>query len=354
MNMLTPQQTELLHREADGENTSEESAEVRVLVESQPEALALLTGLRELDALFRQVPDRAPPAGLEEAIRNAIPVRASASPQVVPVRQLIETFTRWAIQQWDGATNFMEEVMNTKKALIIATSAFAAIAIIGYAIGGYPPKRFDPATIGAGDDMPGVQQAGRYRGRSMTEADVSLSNPEIQALFQNHDVLKLVQSNAFREAMRDDSFRALQSSDAFRQLESSAAYRELQRSDAFLQMQKSEAFRALEQQDAFRALGHDEAMHSLQANEAYRQLEAKESFRAVLKSDAFREVMAKDAFRAVMAKDAFRAVMAKDAFRAVLATDAFRQLEASDSFRALSRSQSLSEAFLSQAMRMEQ
>ena len=35
----------------------------------------------------------------------------------------------------------------------------------------------------------GVEQAARYKGRAMTAADVTLENPEIQALFQNDQIL---------------------------------------------------------------------------------------------------------------------------------------------------------------------
>ena len=59
--MLTPRQLDLVHRELDGATTPEESAEVASLVATQPEAQALLTSLRKLDALFREVPDHAPP-----------------------------------------------------------------------------------------------------------------------------------------------------------------------------------------------------------------------------------------------------------------------------------------------------
>ena len=44
--MLTQYQLELIHREIDGENTPEASAEVRKLVAIQPEALTLLTSLQ--------------------------------------------------------------------------------------------------------------------------------------------------------------------------------------------------------------------------------------------------------------------------------------------------------------------
>ena len=67
MNMLTPYQLELIHGEIDAENTPEASVEVRQLVETQPEALALMTSLRSLDALFNKVPNRVPPPGVFSA-----------------------------------------------------------------------------------------------------------------------------------------------------------------------------------------------------------------------------------------------------------------------------------------------
>jgi hypothetical protein len=66
--MLTKYQLELINAEIDGENTPEASAEVRELVATQPEALTLMTNLQSLDALFREVPNREPPAGSRQAI----------------------------------------------------------------------------------------------------------------------------------------------------------------------------------------------------------------------------------------------------------------------------------------------
>ncbi len=309
MNMLTPYQLELIHSEVDGENTPEASVEVRKLVETQPEALALMTSLRGLDALFRKVPDRALPPRVIQLIRNAMPLNSRTSPRRGPAQGTTQAIPRWVIQQWNGVTNLMEESMLTKKMLIIATTAVAAIAIIGQAVVGYSPSVFDAATIGAGDSISGVQQAGRYKGRAMSEADVTLSNPQIYALFQNDQVLRLVKSDVFREAMRNDAFRELQSSDAFHQLMSSEAYQQLMSSEAYQQLMSSEA------------------NQQLMSSEANQQLMSGEAFREVMKSDAYREVMA---------------------------NDAYRQLQSNDMFRALSRSQSLSEAFLNQAMRAPQ
>lgn len=370
--MLTPYQLELIHGEVDGENTLEASLEVRQLVETQPEALALMTSLRSLDELFNKVPDRVPPPRVTELIHNAMPLNSRASPKAELANGTAQTISKWAIQQWNGVTNLMGEFMLTKKVLIVATTAVAAIAIIGELIVGYRPSVYDAGTVGAGGDMSGVQQAGRYKGRKMTEADVTLSNPEIHALFQNDQVLKLVQSDAFHQAMRNDAFRELLSSEAFRQTLSSEAFRELLANDASRQLFASDAFREVMANDAdhqvlasaaFReafannaahqVLAND-AAHQVMANNAFREILANDAFRQLLANDAFREVLANDAFRQLFANDAFREVLTNDAFREVLASDAFRQLQASDAFRAISHSQSLSEAFLSQAMHAQE
>ena len=67
--------------------------------------------------------------------------------------------------------------MSTKRVLIIATTAVAAIAIIGQLIVGYRPSAYDAGTVGAGTGISGVEKAGRFRGRTMTEKDITLSNP---------------------------------------------------------------------------------------------------------------------------------------------------------------------------------
>jgi hypothetical protein len=145
--------------------------------------------------------------------------------------------------------------MQTKTVLIGAATAVAVIAIIGHFTVGYPPSVLDTGTIGAGtigasDTITGVQQAGRYRGHTTTEAEVTLSNPEIQALFQDDKVLKLVRSEVFRTAMRDESFRALQSNAAYQALQSNAAYQALQASETFRALQASETFRAISREQS--------------------------------------------------------------------------------------------------------
>jgi hypothetical protein len=309
--MLSRDQVELIQQEIDGANTPEGSAAVRLLIEQDPEARAMAAELRRVAGLFAQVAERAPPARLKRAILDALPHPARASPGAL---------LRWAALGLRAVTKSMEEPIMTRKALLIGSAAAAVVIVVAGLITGFPPVSRIAATIG------GVQPAARYHGKVMTEADVSLKNPEIQALFQNDQVLHLVQSDVFREVMENDAFRKLMASDAFR---------ELQEQDAFRKLMASDAFRELQEQDAFRKVQSSEAMRELQEN------------------DAFRKVMESDAFRKVMASEAFRELQANEAFRKVMENDAFRDLQANEAFRSLSQSEALSQAFMREAMRAQ-
>ena len=203
--MLTEYQIELIHREIDGENTPKGTAEVRELVATQPEAQTLMTSLQSLDALFSEVPDREPPAGSRQAIYEAMSLNPRASPRAGDAAGTMRAITQWAAQQWAGVSNFTGELMLTKKILIGATTAVAAIAIIGYAFVGYQPSVFDAGTIGSGNGMGGVQQAGRYNKK--TEGTVTLSSPEVVALLQDEKILKLIRTKAFKELMASSEWR---------------------------------------------------------------------------------------------------------------------------------------------------
>src|SRR5437773_1784166 len=282
--MLSRDQVELIQQEIDGANTPEGSAALRSLMEQNPEAGAMAAELRRVAALFGQVTEREPPARLKRAILDALPQPARASPGAL---------LRWAAQVLRFVTKPMEETVMTKKAVLIGSAAVAVVIVVAGILTGFSPSFRDAGTIG------GVQPAARYHGRVMADSDVSLKNPEIQALFQNDKVLQLVRSDVFRQAMQNQAFRDVMASDAFR---------------------------------------------SVMKNDLYRSL---------LADDAFRLVMENDLYRSLLADDAFRAVMENDLYRQVLASDAFRTLEAAEAFRALAQSQALSQAIMREAMRAQ-
>ena len=371
MSMLTPSQIELIHSEIDGENTPEASAEVRKLVETQPEALALMTSLQGLDAIFSQVPDRAPPPHLIQRIHNAMPLNSRASPKDAHAQGSTQTITGWLTQQWTGATNFMGELMSTKKILIGATTAVAAIAIIGYALVGSEPSIFDAGTIGSGDGMGGVTKAERYKGKTISEKDVTLSNPQIMALFQNDQVLKLVKSDVFRELMSSEAYHELMSSEAYQNLMSSEAYQDLMSSEAYQDLMSSEAYQDLMSNDAYLQLMSSEAYQELMSNETYQQLLSSETYQALMKNEAYLQLMKDDAFQNLMSSEAYQNLMSSEAYQALMkndaylqlmsneaylelmSSDAYEQLMSSDLYLQLSQSPSLSEVFMNEAMRAE-
>lgn len=383
--MLTPYQQELIHREIDGANTPEQSAEVRKLVETHPEAHALMSSLRDLDSLFRQLPEHETPAHVRDDLKHTVLLNLKA-PQYERVQGATPSITRWASEQWNGVINFMGEFMLTKKVLIIGTTAVAVIAIIGQAVVGYQPSVFDAGTVGAGDGMSGVQQAGRYKGK--IDETVTLSSPEIQALFQDDQVLKLIQSEVFRNTMRNDTFRNLLASDVFAQLMAAPSFQELMRNSSYQQLMADANYQELSRRAEFQALmanANYQAMmadanvrnlfananysqlmkndtyRNLTANETFRNLMANQTFRNLMKNDSYLRLMANDTFRQTMAKDTYLKLAANDTYRVVAANetylkvmsnDAFRRLEASASFRAISRNSQLADTFLADAMRV--
>jgi hypothetical protein len=319
--MMPRDHIELIHQEIDGANTPEGSAAFRSLVERDPEARALAAELRRVAQVFEQVAAREPPPHLKRAILDALPSQARASPRAGSEWMTPGAIMRLFVFQLRLATERMEEAIMTKKAMVIGGTVVAIGVVIAGLVTGFPPGRDQAATIG------GVERAARYQGRAMTQADVTLQNPEIQALFQNHEILRLVQSDVFRQAMASDAFRQAMASDAFRQAMANDAFRQAMANDAFRQ-----------------AL----------ANDAFRQAMANDAFRQALANDAFRQALANDAFRQAMANDAFRQALANDAFRQVMANDAFRQAMANNAFRSLAQSEVLSQAFMREAMRVQQ
>ncbi len=328
--MLSQDQIALIHQEIDGANTPEGSAAFRSLLERDPEARALAADLRRLAGLFAQVGEREPPPHLKQAILAALPQPARASPEMNTGWMAPGAVIRWALGELRHGTERMEEAIMTKKTMLIAGTAVAVVVVVAGILTGWPPGGRETGTIG------GVERAARYHGRAMTEADVSLKNPEIQALFQNDQILRLVRSDAFREMMQNQAFRELMASDAYRQVTASQAYQQLVASQAYQQLIASQAFR------------------DLQANAAFQQVMASQAYQQLMASQAYQQLMANQAFQQLQANQAFQQLQASQAFQQLQANQAFQQLQANDAFRSLSQSQALSQAFMREAMQSQQ
>jgi hypothetical protein len=81
---------------------------------------------------------------------------------------------------------------------LIGILVVAVVAICYFAFVGSPPSESDmQGAIGAAD---------KYRAEQMSDEDVSLDNPELQALLQDDEVIKLLQDDNFQKMLADDDF----------------------------------------------------------------------------------------------------------------------------------------------------
>jgi hypothetical protein len=332
--MLTRDQVELIQHEIDGANSPADSARVRALVAADPEAQAILAGLREVTQMFERVEERAPPPRLTQAILAAV-----QTPHV----EMPQSISRWFAVLLQSTTERLEEMVMSKKAILIGATAVAIVIVGAYAVTGFPPFGGAAGTIG--DSISGVQPAARYHGRALTPGDVTLDNPQIAALFQNHDVLNLVKSDAFREVMKSDAFHTLQQNDAFRAILATQAFQNVMQSDAYREVMTSDAYREVMKSDASREAQSTQAWRELQANAAFQALQANASFKALEANQSFRAMQSNASFQALMASNAFQSVMAKDAMHV---------LQASQLFRDVAQNAQLSQAFLTEANRFQQ
>jgi len=335
--MLNRDQIELIQREIDGANTPDDSARVRALVAADPEAQVLAAELREVAGAFERVGERAPSPRLKQAILAAVQTPHVQKPYTP------NTITRWLTSLLQSTTERMEEMVMTRKSILIGAGAVALVIVGAYLVTGYPSLGGAAGTIG--DTISGVQPAARYHGRALTQGDVTLDNPQVAALFQNPEVLALVKSDAFRELMKSDAFHTLQQNGAFHSILATQAFQNVMKSDAYRDVMKNDAYREIMKSGTSREAQSTQAWRELQSNAAFQALQANASFKAL---------EANQTFHAMQSDAAFQALMANDAFHTVMANDAMHVLQASEAFHSIAQNAQLSQAFLTEANRVQQ
>ena len=101
----------------------------------------------------------------------------------------------------------------------IIAGAIIVIAIVAV-LGLFYPRPQGGQVAGT---IGGVQKAERYRSEQITDKDVILNHPEVQALLQNDQIQKLINSK---------EFQALAASKAYQELAVNKAYQEMAASKA--------------------------------------------------------------------------------------------------------------------------
>jgi len=215
--MLTSDEIELVHGEVDGTNTPAETTAAKALMEREPEAAALAADLRQMSALLDQVGDQAPSPQLRAAILASVPMRAPAAERPAALLPRLRAYVQDTARHLNAATP-------AKKLRLVGMAAVAIVVIVGGSLVDFAPSGAEVGTIG-GEEIGGVQRASRYRGRTMTDRDVTIGNAEIAVLLQNPEMQQLVRSEVLQSLLNNDAFRNAMNNDAFRNAMNSDALR---------------------------------------------------------------------------------------------------------------------------------
>lgn len=316
--------SDLVQREIDGENTPEQSAELRRLMTTDPGLAARHAELAALVRALEAIGQEAPPAGLADDVMGALRRLAEerggrSAASVANRRRLVglgrvlmfrspEGRSRWPVNAVHGGGSM------GRKGILVAVAAVAAIAIGYFAVNGWPPvDQGAEGTVGA---------AKRYQAEQIKTEDVILKDAELQQVLQSQAfhrlvndpaALKAVTSGAFLEAMKNQAARAYFASDAFKAYAAS----EVARAAA-----ANEAMKAGVASEAARAAAANEATRAGVASEAARQAAANEAMKAGVASEAARAAAANEAMRAGVASEAAKLGVASEALNSFLANPA--------------------------------
>ncbi|MDZ4724361.1 MAG: hypothetical protein SGI97_10740, partial [candidate division Zixibacteria bacterium] len=119
---------------------------------------------------------------------------------------------------------------------LLGAIGIVVVAVVAISFTGWPPFQGDASgTIGA---------AKKYQAEQITNADVSLDSPEIQAILQNDQVQALLKDENFRKAIASEQFRSSLVSMDFRNAMLSEDFRNAIAQETFRNAIATESFRA--------------------------------------------------------------------------------------------------------------
>lgn len=213
---MTPTEEELVHGEVDGLNPSAASMAARALIAAEPAAAALADDLRRMDALFRQVEERVPSPHLRDAILAAVPPSGRTAPELAGSAAGWQGVAGWLSAPLDILERFIGGGVLTRKVMLLGMTGVAIIAIVGGSLLTNAPSDGVAGTMGGDDKISGVQQASRYRGRTMTKRDVKTGDPRVAILLQNPKVRELLSKPEVRAVFASEAAKEFFSSDEFK------------------------------------------------------------------------------------------------------------------------------------------
>ncbi len=183
---------DLLQRALDGRATADERRELDAHAAAHPTFAAEHADLELLVQMLEEEEEQDPPADLTDHVMRRIAARTTRGEATRG--RTPQTTSHDTSQHALHPTEETMTIQQSRRGIIIGGVAFAAIAIIVFAI--VSPWPAEDQTAGT---MGGVQKAEKYRNTQITTSDVALSNPEIQTFLQ---------SDAFARIQRDPELQA--------------------------------------------------------------------------------------------------------------------------------------------------
>ena len=238
-----------------------------------PDEVTLLLGeLKEVD----------PPAGLAGTVMSRISSEAPArARRLEPV-------------------HFRGGTVMAKKVLWSVMGA-AAVVLIGLKLAGYPPpSEGTEGTIGA---------AQRYQSQQIADADVKVTDAELQKFMQSDAFHKLINDKAARQALANkDVQKALSDPNVRLALASDQIHQILANDVLRRDLLSDEAKKALASDDALKLVAND-ALRLALGNEALRLALGNEALRLVLANDLLAEAIASPSLIGLLAAPGFAAAL---------------------------------------------
>lgn len=265
---------ELIQAEIDGENSPSDSRRVQEILKKNKEARSLYKDLHEIAEKMNDLKQEIElPEGLSIYVKEEIEKRKKRKIQRSNIHKIKRKEKMAGSKMFSGRT----------AAILVAAAVVVIVVFVTIDFQQFQPKEV-PDIVGTdrvetdGIETDGVEQAERYTGIQITDADIDLDGDEI---------LQILQSDHFQQLAETGNLQAIA---------------------------KNEIFSELMLNPDFNELFADPALYKLMANPEFNELLTNPDFKELISNPAFSQLMASSDFSKYLTNPDFHQLIAKPDF----------------------------------------
>lgn len=260
---------ELIQAEIDGENSPSDSRRVQEILKKNKEARSLYKDLNEIAEKMNDLKQEIElPVGLSSYIKEEIEKRKKRKTQRSNIHNIKRKEKMPGSKMFSGRT----------AAILVAAAVVVIVVFVTIDFQQFQPKEV-PDIVGTDRvETDGVEQAERYTGIQITDADIDLDGDEI---------LQILQSDHFQQLAETGNLQAIA---------------------------KNETFSELMLNPDFNELFADPALYKLMANPEFNELLTNPDFKELISNPAFSQLMASSDFSKYLTNPDFHQLIAKPDF----------------------------------------